>query len=56
MMYCAKEERYGTMKYNRCGKNGVKLPAVSLGLWHNFGSINSYENAKQIMRFILKLD
>ncbi len=49
MMYCAKEERYGTMKYNRCGKSGVKLPAVSLGLWHNFGSINSYENAKQII-------
>ena len=34
-MYIANEKRYGTMIYNRCGKSGLKLPMVSLGLWHN---------------------
>ena len=43
-MYQAKENRYEKMKYNRCGKSGLLLPAVSLGLWHNFGDTNSYEN------------
>lgn len=43
-MYQAKENRYEKMKYNRCGKSGLMLPAVSLGLWHNFGDLNSYEN------------
>ena len=37
-MYQADGTRYETMKYNRCGKSGLKLPEVSLGLWHNFGS------------------
>ena len=36
--YKADRKRYETMQYNRCGKSGLKLPAVSLGLWHNFGS------------------
>lgn len=36
-MYQANETRYDTMQYNRCGKSGLKLPTVSLGLWHNFG-------------------
>ncbi len=43
-MYDAKETRYDSMIYNRCGNSGIKLPAVSLGLWHNFGSNASYEN------------
>ena len=34
-MYVANEKRYGTMIYNRCGKSGLKLPMVSLGVWHN---------------------
>ena len=36
-MYQADEKRYEKMVYNRCGKTGLKLPAISLGLWHNFG-------------------
>lgn len=47
-MYQASEKRYGTMDYNRCGKSGLKLPAVSLGLWHNFGDTASFENMRQI--------
>ncbi len=49
MAYCAKEDRYETMLYNRCGKSGLKLPAMSLGLWHNFGYGSSYENAREII-------
>jgi L-glyceraldehyde 3-phosphate reductase len=37
------------MKYNRCGNSGLKLPAVSLGLWHNFGGIDSYENSRKMI-------
>lgn len=43
-MYQAKETRYEKMKYNRCGASGLLLPAVSLGLWHNFGSNGSFDN------------
>ena len=43
-MYIANEKRYDTMKYNRCGKSGIKLSAFSLGLWHNFGSGDNYDN------------
>ena len=43
-MYQANEKRYDIMQYNRCGKSGLKLPAFSLGLWHNFGSVNIYDN------------
>lgn len=43
-------ERYGTMKYNRCGRSGVRLPAVSLGLWHNFGFVDDFETASAIVR------
>lgn len=43
-MYTAKESRYDTMKYNRCGTSGLLLPAVSLGLWHNFGSNRNFDN------------
>lgn len=38
------------MEYRRCGRSGLKLPAVSLGLWHNFGHIDSYDNARNILR------
>ncbi len=47
-MYQAAENRYETMPYNRCGASGLKLPAVSLGLWHNFGDTASYENMRQL--------
>lgn len=43
-MYVAKETRYNKMKYNRCGASGLLLPAVSLGLWHNFGSNGNFDN------------
>lgn len=42
--YTAAESRYETMQYNRCGRSGLKLPAVSLGLWHNFGSSGNFDN------------
>jgi L-glyceraldehyde 3-phosphate reductase len=47
-MYTASENRYKDMIYNRCGASGLKLPAVSLGLWHNFGDTASYENMKKM--------
>lgn len=46
--YNATSNRYDTMQYNRCGKSGLKLPAVSFGLWHNFGTDNDYENMRQM--------
>ncbi len=49
-MYIPQEERYNSMKYNRCGKWGLKLPAVSLGLWHNFGRIDDFENGRAMLR------
>ena len=49
MTYIANEIRYNSMKYNRCGKWGLKLPAISLGLWHNFGDIDSVENARAML-------
>ncbi|WP_400073154.1 L-glyceraldehyde 3-phosphate reductase [Zobellia russellii] len=48
--YTADSKRYDTMKYNRCGKSGVLLPAISLGLWHNFGFIDNQHNAREILR------
>ena len=47
-MYIASDKRYETMKYNRCGKSGLLLPAVSLGLWHNFGDTSSYANMEKL--------
>ena len=44
MKYVADEKRYDSMQYNKCGESGLKLPAVSLGLWHNFGDNADYEN------------
>ncbi len=47
-MYKADENRYEKMTYNRCGKSGLLLPAVSLGLWHNFGDTGNYQNMKDM--------
>lgn len=48
-MYKAKENRYDHMKYLRCGKSGILLPRVALGLWHNFGSVDKFENIKEML-------
>lgn len=48
--YRASKDRYETMKYRRCGKSGILLPMISLGLWHNFGHIDSAEKARRISR------
>jgi len=48
-MYHPSEKRYEKMKYNHCGKSGLKLPAVSLGLWHNFGDTSNYANMEQMI-------
>lgn len=47
-MYSAEKNRYETVKYNRCGNSGLMLPAVSLGLWHNFGDSSDFGNMKQL--------
>lgn len=49
MVYVASDDRYEVMRYNRLGKSGLKLPAISLGLWHNFGGIDSYENGREMI-------
>jgi L-glyceraldehyde 3-phosphate reductase len=49
-MYSPSPTRYDGMKYNRCGKSGIQLPAISLGLWHNFGSVDDFENGRSIIR------
>ncbi len=48
-MYTPVETRYEVMRYNRCGRSGLKLPAVSLGLWHNFGGLDTLENARAMV-------
>jgi L-glyceraldehyde 3-phosphate reductase len=50
MSYVAAEDRYGQMTYNRCGASGLKLPAISLGLWQNFGDDRPLERARAIVR------
>jgi len=50
MPYTAAPERYDSMVYNRCGRSGLQLPAVSLGLWHNFGGDRPFENGRAIAR------
>jgi L-glyceraldehyde 3-phosphate reductase len=50
MTYIPNPTRYKNMPYRRCGKSGLMLPAVSLGLWHNFGAIDSLENARTILK------
>ena len=49
MTYFASKDRYDQMKYNRCGNSGLLLPAVSLGLWHNFGGGDDYQKMKDIL-------
>ncbi|MBN2048797.1 MAG: L-glyceraldehyde 3-phosphate reductase [Spirochaetales bacterium] len=50
MHYTPDTNRYESMTYNRCGRSGLKLPAISLGLWHNFGGSDIYENARAMIR------
>lgn len=50
MPYTANERRYEAMQYARCGKSGLKLPRVSLGLWHNFGSCDAFDNMRAMLR------
>ena len=49
-MYVASEQRYDTMQYRRCGRSGLRLPAISLGLWHNFGGVDVFENGRAMVR------
>jgi len=50
MSYTANSSRYQNMEYRRCGKSGIKLPAVSLGLWHNFGDVDVLENFRNTLK------
>ena len=50
MRYLAADSRYKTMQYNRSGRSGLKLPAISLGLWHNFGGVDTFENGRAMAR------
>ena len=49
MSYTPSPTRYDAMEYRRCGRSGLLLPAVSLGLWHNFGGVDALENCRQIL-------
>jgi len=48
-MYQPDNNRYSEMEYRRCGKSGLKLPALSLGLWHNFSDVDVFANFRQII-------
>jgi L-glyceraldehyde 3-phosphate reductase len=50
MPYLAADDRYDSMSYRRCGRSGLKLPAISLGLWHNFGEDRPYEQSRALLR------
>jgi L-glyceraldehyde 3-phosphate reductase len=50
MNYQPSLERYNNMEYRRCGNSGIKLPAFSLGLWHNFGNVNNFENSRELIQ------
>ena len=49
MIYNPFKERYDKMNYRRCGRSGIRLPEISLGLWHNFGSVDVFENFRKII-------
>jgi len=49
-MYIPEQNRYDKMKYDYCGKSGLKLPKISLGLWHNFGGIDNFENSRNMVK------
>lgn len=55
MVYQASDTRYQTMEYRRCGRSGLKLPAISLGLWHNFGDETHVEVSRQLLRHAFDL-
>ena len=50
MTFLPADNRYDTMQYNRCGRSGLKLPAISLGLWYNFGGVDPLENCRAILQ------
>jgi len=50
MTYIAAPNRYQSMEYRRCGNSGIKLSAFSLGLWHNFGYVNNFENSRNLLK------
>jgi len=50
LFFSPKKSRYAAMTYNRCGKSGLKLPAISLGLWHNWGDVDVFENGRKMIR------
>ncbi len=50
MTYIPAENRYEKMKYNQVGQSGLKLPAVSLGLWHNFGHVDEFANSRKLIQ------
>jgi L-glyceraldehyde 3-phosphate reductase len=49
-VYVADDKRYDSMEYRRSGRSGIRLPAVSLGLWHNFGGVDNFENSRAMLR------
>jgi L-glyceraldehyde 3-phosphate reductase len=55
MDYLPSAARYAGMRYNRCGRSGLKLPALSLGLWHNFGGVDVFENGRALVRHAFDL-
>src|SRR5512133_3748935 len=55
MHYVPNENRYNQIPYNKCGKWGLKLPAISLGLWHNFGGVDVFENGRGMCRHAFDL-
>ena len=48
-VYVADDKRYDSMQYRRSGRSGIKLPAISLGLWHNFGGVDNFENSRAML-------
>jgi L-glyceraldehyde 3-phosphate reductase len=48
-LYIANEQRYDTMQYRRSGRSGIRLPLISLGLWHNFGGVDTFENSRAMV-------
>src|SRR5712664_3352886 len=55
MDYLSTDSRYNSMRYNRCGRSGLLLPAISLGLWHNFGGVDVLENSRVMLRHAFDL-
>jgi L-glyceraldehyde 3-phosphate reductase len=49
-LYSANPKRYDAMTYRRCGRSGLLLPGISLGLWHNFGGVDAFENGRAMLR------